>query len=699
MEVQTQSAIALNAQRSVMEFLLINHPLDCPICDQGGECELQDLSVGYGSASSNYDDQKRSVYDEDLGPLVGTNMTRCIQCTRCVRFGQEISGQTDLGQIGRGNVAEISTYIKEGLKSELSANVIDLCPVGALTNKPYRFSHRSWELEQKAGIAPHDCVGSNIYMHISNKAIDPVSKLVRVVPQENAAVNETWIADRDRFSFCGLTSDDRILKPAYKTNNLWREVGWDFSLNLIIDRLTALKQSGQLASSAFLASNTLCNEDFLCMTKLAKGFESEAIVNNLRCPSNFTLRPEIKTALPSLLETVAQAKVVVVLGSDVRRKQPMLNHRIRQAQLNGAEVVYINSQALDVNYPIQTTLTLNQTDTLALLSELSQEPLSDTAKELSSLMQKHAQQVVWLVGEDVLSQSKGLDSWTNSLAELENKFGAQVVYLTDGPNYNGQKRILSSLATASMQLSLGDLVEKSKQFYVLQQLEPEHDALMTHELMAHLKDAFVVVLSNYKTKQMEEYADVILPVPTYAEVAGSYNNINDDMQAQVAASAMVGDVRPAWKIYTVIAKLMGISGFEYQSHADVQHAFTQLPEQIQHLNLGDHAINLPAQTYQVIPFWGSQQVDAVVRRSEPLQTAATDRLEITKVSADIAETIGLKQRGCIQLHFSDFSVEMIAQVDDALASKTLVIPMDSASSSLIPDFSTLKSVTLSGGSA
>ena len=664
MEIATQSAIALNAQRSVMEFLLINHPLDCPICDQGGECELQDVSIGYGLASSRFSHNKRNVYDENLGALVGTNMTRCIQCTRCVRFGEEVAGVRDLGQVGRGNSAEIGTYIEEGLKSELSANVIDLCPVGALTHKPSQFAYRSWELTQKAGIAPHDGVGSNIYQHISNKEVETLSRLVRVVPRENTAINETWLADRDRFSYCGLGSDDRVFEPHYRVGATLRTASWKFALTLACERIRTLSDDNKIDNAAFLSSNSTTIEDFMGLAKLAKELGVGTVCNNLRNPTNFALSSAVTTVMPELFTTVETAAVIVVIGADIRNQQPMFNHRIRKAQLNGARVVFLQHHITSLNYPAYQ-------EKISALDEIGIQ-----IKQVVSAEQKQAQagDTLFITGEEIMHSDANI-AWYDAIEKAAAELGGQTFYLTDGSNFNGQKKILNSVFSGEVQTSVTDLVAKQRDFYLIQQLEPEHDSIISHELLEQLQNAFVIVLSNYKTKQMEEYADIILPVATFAELAGSYLGFSGLVQRQRAASAVVGNSRPAWKIYSVIGKLLDLPGFDFNSHEDIYQYYCQLSEKEHKFAKVAHSASQPRLPYNLIPAWDAKQVDAVVRRSQPLHDSHPAPLSQAIVAKDIAATLGIGSGSRINLIWDKHTVSVLAQVSAEVSNNTIIVPM------------------------
>ncbi|HVN42589.1 MAG TPA: NADH-quinone oxidoreductase subunit NuoG, partial [Steroidobacteraceae bacterium] len=355
MKVFTRSPKAIAAQKATMEFLLINHPLDCPICDQGGECELQDLAMGYGRDVSRYTERKRVVRDRSLGPLISTDMTRCIHCTRCVRFGQEIAGLQDLGTIGRGEMTQISTYVEKSLDHELSANIIDLCPVGALNNKPYRYRARAWEMTQHALVSPHDCTGTNLYGHVLR------GRLMRVVPRTNEEINETWIADRDRFSCEGLYSADRAQKPMVRDGEQWREVDWETALEKAARGLqTAVREAGP-GQLGVLASPLSSLEELSLAARIARGLGSDNVDHRLR---RVDFRDQagdpVAPTLGCKLAELNGAAAIVVVGSNLRKEVPIIAHRIRQGAVRGAtRVAFVNPQAFEVNFPVAASLSSN----------------------------------------------------------------------------------------------------------------------------------------------------------------------------------------------------------------------------------------------------------------------------------------------------------------------------------------------------
>ncbi len=483
MKVMTKSAKALEAQKYVMEFLLINHPLDCPICDQGGECELQDISMGFGADNSDYTEAKKSVADEDLGSLIATDMTRCIYCTRCVRFTTEIAGCRELGMLNRGAEQEISTYVKEALKSELSGNIIDLCPVGALTSKPYRFTARPWELTQHKSIAPHDCVGSNFYIHTRRE------KVMRVVPKDNEALNETWLTDRDRFSYVGLHHADRIAKPMIKHQGQWQEVEWTKAFEYAAKGLKAIiKDSGAEQVGALASPSTTLEEGYL-LKKLMDDLEIKNLDYRVQQQDFSDDNHHSRLAEVSVAEFVQQ-DCIFLIGSNIRREQPILSHRVRTATIeNDAKVVSLNMYKADYNFDIQVNAAVApdefvyhlaavakalNVETLAqtpknLKAAITKMPVSEEAKAIAQVLQNSKKKLL-LTGALTCNHPEAAK--IRSLVRLIAKAtGANIVELTTGANARG----LNAVGVKPQGLNSWDMIQEKLKAYILYNLEPEMD--------------------------------------------------------------------------------------------------------------------------------------------------------------------------------------------------------------------------------
>jgi NADH-quinone oxidoreductase subunit G len=550
MKVFTKSPRAIAAQKATMEFLLINHPLDCPICDQGGECELQDLAIGYGRDVSRYNDGKRVVKDKSLGPLVSTDMTRCIHCTRCVRFGEEIQGYPQLGTTLRGENVEISTYVEQNIDHELSANIIDLCPVGALNNKPYRYSARAWEMVQRPTIAPHDCVGSNINMHVLRGTVK------RVVPGNNEAINESWISDRDRFSYEAIYSSDRLLTPRIKESGEWRDIDWETALEAAAD---ALKGA---ASTGLLASPSATVEEGFLLSRLAKHLGTPNIDHRVE-RRDFSDQDN-DPAFPWLGCSIAELEeqdAIFVIGSNIREEAPILAHRIRKAALGGASVSFANSEKYDYFFDIDHYLS-----GAGLVELLSSDAIDSVIEKLSG-----ADNALVLLGN--IAGRHGASSAVRALAaEIAEKAGAKLGTLSPGANSAGLS--LAGVLPGEG-LHAGAMLDESLDAIVLLGLEPDADVHSTTDAVAKLaKQNFVVALTPFVSDALLEAADLLLPVGTFAETAGTYVNVEGTRQSFSGVANPVGEARPGWKVLRVLGNLVDAEGFDYVSSEDVLEQFS-----------------------------------------------------------------------------------------------------------------------------
>jgi NADH-quinone oxidoreductase subunit G len=551
MKVFTKSPRAIAAQKATMEFLLINHPLDCPICDQGGECELQDLAIGYGRDVSRYNDGKRVVKDKSLGPLVSTDMTRCIHCTRCVRFGEEIQGYPQLGTTLRGENVEISTYVEQNIDHELSANIIDLCPVGALNNKPYRYSARAWEMVQRPTIAPHDCVGSNINMHVLRGTVK------RVVPGNNEAINESWISDRDRFSYEAIYSSDRLLTPRIKESGEWRDIDWETALEAAAD---ALKGA---ASTGLLASPSATVEEGFLLSRLAKHLGTPNIDHRVE-RRDFSDQDN-DPAFPWLGCSIAELEdqdAIFVIGSNIREEAPILAHRIRKAALGGASVSFANSEKYDYFFDIDHYLS-----GAGLVELLSSDAIDSVIEKLSG-----ADNALVLLGN--IAGRHGASSAVRALAaEIAEKTGAKLGTLSPGANSAGLS--LAGVLPGEGGLHAGSMLDESLDAIVLLGLEPDADVHSTTDTVAKLaKQNFVVAMTPFVSDALLEAADLLLPVGTFAETAGTYVNVEGTRQSFSGVANPVGEARPGWKVLRVLGNLVDAEGFDYVSSEDVLEQFS-----------------------------------------------------------------------------------------------------------------------------
>lgn len=687
MKVFTRSEEALHSQRTVMDFLLINHPLDCPICDQGGECELQDISMGFGHDSSAYAEQKRSVDDDNLGPLIATDMTRCIHCTRCVRFGEEIAGVRELGAVGRGEKVEISTYVQHSMVSEVSGNIIDLCPVGALTSKPYRFTARAWEMTQHQSIAPHDCIGSNIYMHTRR------DRLMRVVPKENESINETWLSDRDRFSYAGLSHPARATQPKIKRDGRWETVDWQTALVAVRDGLLRLLEQHGPEQFAAFASPSSSVEELYLLQKLMRSLK----VNNLdhRLQQSDFRDQATQPVMPTSTMTYAsldQKKNVLVIGSNVTNEVPLAGIRIRKAMSNGGQLHVINPMDYEFRCVVATKrivspqtmpeqlakLIIALTDdpsTLpkALQSLLSGLDVDDETRCIASAMQEDDAAIVTgaiLENHPDASLLRTLVSWIARLS------GAKVLRLTTGANSAGaclsgmlphRKTAGYSVETAG--LDVGEALNSRLKGYFLMAAEPEFDfANPSRARQSMLAAEFVVALSSYHSEHLEEYADIILPIAPFTETSGTYINIDQTWQSAHGSVTPLGESRPAWKVLRVLGNLLELPDFDYASSAEVIDEVRALTRTVaDEKQTPYYPDSVPTASTDLVRVgeWPLYRSDAVVRHSEPLQACASAEVPCVRVHPETAKKLNLN--GMATISQSDIEITLPLAQDERLA--------------------------------
>jgi NADH-quinone oxidoreductase subunit G len=586
MKIFTKSPRAIGAQRAVMEFLLINHPLDCPICDQGGECELQDLAMGFGRDISRFQERKRVVPDENLGPLIATDMTRCIQCTRCIRFTEEIAGVQELGMIGRGENMKVRSYIETTVHHEMSGNVIDLCPVGALVSKPYRFSARAWEMISHPLVSPHDGVGTNVFGHVLR------GKLMRVVPRENESINEIWIADRDRFSYEGVYSHDRVQRPMIRKGEEWVETDWETALGKAAEGLQQRAAGlGVLAS----ASSTL--EELYLAGRIARGLGSSNIDHRLR---QRDLRDQAADPVfPNLGMSIASIDTLsslLIVGSHLRREVPVLAHRVRKAARKGMKVGILNPGRFDYKFPIASYLVSAPSKQVAdlaaivavaaetagkavpthLASFVGESQIDDSHRAIAAALASGEQRAIWLGAlairhpafADLRALAAALAEITGAsfgvLAEGGNAAGAYLAGAVPHREAGGKPAQTPGLAAAEM------LRQSLKAYMLVGGVEPWADTLDPESTRVLAKAEFVVALTPFVNDSLRKVAHIILPIGTFAETSGTYVNMEGLWQSQAGAALPVGESRPGWKVLRVLGNLLNLAGFEYQSSEDVR---------------------------------------------------------------------------------------------------------------------------------
>ena len=582
MKIFTRSPYAIAAQKATMEFLLINHPLDCPICDQGGECELQDIAMGYGRGISRYNDNKRVVKDKNIGPLVSTDMTRCIHCTRCVRFGEEITGAQDLGTVMRGEDMRIDTYVEKSIDHELSSNIIDLCPVGALNNKPYRYSARSWEMIQHETIAAHDCVGSNLYAHVLR------GKVKRIVPRENEAINETWISDRDRFSYEGIYSDDRLMSPMIKKDDKWQEISWKDALIEVVEKLKAVDQK----SSAFLASPNSTLEEFYLLTKLSNDLSINNVDHRLRVVDFTDQDNDPKIPLLGMnIADIEKCKQIVVIGSDIRKEAPIIGHRIRKAALAGTQIGVINENIneyfFDISAYLSGSIIKNLLGLLNVLGGESPKEMQDISKQIKPT-EEHKEMAAILNSEGkghlILGHLAINHSYASVIRTLSAKIahltGSELGFVTEGSNAAGA-HLMGMLphrgfAGASQEIvgkNVQEMTENSLDLLLLFNAEPGNDLpSFSFEKAGH---SLVIAMTPYATEKCKMTADIMLPIGTFAETSGTYINCENRSQSFSVIANPVGESRPGWKVLRAIGSMLGMSDFEFESSEGVLDEISQ----------------------------------------------------------------------------------------------------------------------------
>jgi NADH-quinone oxidoreductase subunit G len=586
MKVFTKSPRAIGAQRAVMEFLLINHPLDCPICDQGGECELQDLAMGFGRDVSRFQERKRVVPDENLGPLIATDMTRCIQCTRCIRFTEEIAGVQELGMIGRGENMKVRTYIETTVHHEMSGNVIDLCPVGALVSKPYRFSARAWEMISHPLVSPHDGVGTNVFGHVLR------GKLMRVVPRENEAINEIWIADRDRFSYEGVYSHDRVERPMIRKGEEWVETDWETALGKAAEGLKS-----RAAGLGVLASASSTVEELYLAGRVARGLGSSNIDHRLR---QRDLRDQAADPVfPNLGMSIASIDTLsslLIIGSHLRREVPVLAHRVRKAARKGMKVTMLNPGRFDYKFPIASYLVSTPSKQVADLAAIvavaaesagkavpahvapfvRESQIDDSHRAIAAALASGEQRAIWLGAlairhpsfADLRALAAALAEVTGAsfgvLAEGGNAAGAYLAGAVPHREAGGKPVQKAGLAAAEM------LQQPLKAYMLVGGVEPWADTLDPESTRVLSKAEFVVALTPFVNDSLRKVAHIILPIGTFAETSGTYVNMEGLWQSQAGAALPVGESRPGWKVLRVLGNLLNLTGFEYQSSEDVR---------------------------------------------------------------------------------------------------------------------------------
>lgn len=686
MKVLTRSELARQSQKAVMEFLLINHPLDCPICDQGGECELQDLAMGFGRDASRYEESKRVIKDKNLGPLINTEMTRCIYCTRCVRFGQEIAGLPELGTMGRGEDTEVSTFVEQAVTSEISGNIIDLCPVGALTSKPFKFSARAWELQQRPAIAAHDCLGSNINIHSLRGVVK------RVVPKDNEAINEMWLSDRDRFSYEAINSAARVTKPLLKRDGVWEEVNWTTALEIIASSLENVKKAyGAEQIAALISPNSTVEEQFL-LQKLLRELGSHNIDHRLqqtdfRAQDRVTSDRELGPQLGMPIADLEKLDAVLLIGSDIQREQPLAAARLYKAfRNNNAKIMAINPYDFDFTFKLHSKTISAPAQIVRDLTALLENPSS-----LSDLKQAPHKAIILGALAQNCAQATQIRVLAQQLASLT---GATFGELSIGANAAGA---WLTGCIPHQGLDASSMFSQARRAYILFNVDAEYDLANPGLAVTVLKKAdFVVSCSPFVSAAMREYSDVILPIATFAETSGTFINCNAIWQSFAGTVTPLGETRPGWKVLRVLGNFLHLAGFEYESSEDVK---KEVQKQA-NMNLtraadrfSKHAVDtsslhaFPAETELTrVSYWPMYRSDNVVRHSAPLQEMfVLQTHDGISVSPQLAAKLQLQTGDNVQVVQDGVTVAVTIKIDPKVADGTVYMAAASDISAQLGD--------------
>ncbi|EJC64948.1 NADH-quinone oxidoreductase subunit NuoG [Alcaligenes ammonioxydans] len=679
MVVRTRSEKAIAAQKSVMEFLLINHPLDCPVCDQGGECQLQDLAVGYGGSESRYKEEKRVVAAKSMGPLISTDaMQRCIHCTRCVRTGEEIAGVQEVGMLNRGEHAEITTFVGRAVESELSGNMIDVCPVGALLSKPFRFNARTWELARRRSVSPHDSVGANLVLQAK------MDKVLRVVPFENEEVNECWISDRDRFSYEGLYTEDRLTRPMVRGDDgQWREASWNDAMQTIVAGMNAVREKFGADQLGCIGSATSTTEELALLARLGRALGTENVDFRLR-QTDARLDGAL-AGVPWLgmpLTALNELDRVLVVGSFLRKDHPLMAQRLRQAVKRGAQVSFIDSAADNPLFnaiagrmtvaPSQLANSLAQVLVAVAKAKETAVPAGLESVQVSAEAQQIAdslvsgERVAVLLGNMAVNSDQASVIAANAHA-IAQASGAKLGFLTAGGNTVGG--YLANAVPGKGGLTAEQMLAQTLRAYLVLNVEPALDSDLGERAVETLKSAtFSVALTSYRSAA-EQWADVMLPVSPFTETSGTFVNAEGRVQSFKGAAAPVGDTRPAWKVLRVLGNLFQLDGFDDETSESVRDSVmaagveSRLSNQI---NLAASVLPEGSGLERVadVPIYRS---DALVRRSAPLQQTPASAPPTARMAAATLAQLGLVDGDLVKVRSSQGEVSLPAQLDDTVA--------------------------------
>ena len=692
MIVRTKSEKALKAQQSVMEFLLINHPLDCPICDQGGECQLQDLAVGYGGSASRYQEEKRVVFHKDVGPLVSMEeMSRCIHCTRCVRFGQEVAGVMELGMIHRGEHSEITTMLGDTIDSELSGNMIDICPVGALTSKPFRYSARTWELSRRKSVSPHDSTGANLIVQVK------ANQVMRVVPLENEDVNECWISDRDRFSYEALNGAQRLTQPMIKQGGQWQAVDWTTALAYVADGLKRIKSEFGAAAIGALGSAHATVEELHLLAKLTRGLGSENIDHRTR-HADFSNRAAAGSArwLGTSIASLSTLQRAFVIGSFLRKDHPLLAQRLRQAARRGAKIHSLQAVHDDWAMPLATRFTAAPSGWADALAQVAAAVAK--AKGIAAPAPADAGVAAQKIAASLLSGERKVVLLGNAAAQhpqaaqllalaqwIAAEVGATVGYLGEAANSVGAQWVNALPGQGG--LNAGQMLTQPMKALLLLGIEPAFDAADAAAARAALQSAGLVVSMSPFKDANAEFADVLLPIAPFSETAGAFVNAEGRVQSFHGVVRPLGETRPAWKVLRVLGNLLGLPGSEQTSAEEVRAEalgdVSALAARLDNSSAATWSAPPAATAPERIADVPIYSADALARRAPSLQATADAKAPFVGVPSALWQRLGLKAGDTVRVSQGAASATLPVREDASLAANAVRIAAGHASTATL----------------
>ncbi|PLC53883.1 NADH-quinone oxidoreductase subunit G [Pollutimonas nitritireducens] len=678
MIVHTRSEKAIAAQKSVMEFLLINHPLDCPVCDQGGECQLQDLAVGYGASASRYREEKRVVVAKSMGPLISTDgMQRCIHCTRCVRFGQEIGGIMEVGMINRGEFSEITTFVGEAVESELSGNMIDICPVGALLSKPFKFTARTWEMGRRRSVSPHDSLGANLVVQAK------LDRVLRVVPFENEDVNECWISDRDRFSYEGLYTEDRLAHPMLKgEDGQWREASWSDALQVVVHGFNTVRDQFGAEQIGGIGNHNATTEELALLARLMRALGSENVDFRLR-----GIDPTFEQAVAGVpwlgmpIAELGQLDRVLIVGSFLRKDHPLMAQRLRQAVKHGTQVSFIDSAADDPLFPVSGRMTVAPSllpnalaEVLVALAQAKDQPVPEAfakvepspAAQLIAASLSSGQRVAVLLGNMAVGSDKAGLIAANAYA-VARSASAKFGFLTPGANTVGG--YLAGATPGKGGLTAEQMLAQPLKAYLVLHAEPAFDSDNGARALEVLKAAgFAVALTSFKSAA-QEWADVMLPISPFTETSGTFVNAEGRVQSFKGAAAPFADTRPAWKVLRVLGNLFQLQGFDDETSESVRETVlvSGIDGRLSNDVTASAGLSSKREGLERVADVPIYRSDALVRRSQPLQDTTASQAPHARMASSTLAGLGIEAGTAVRIGSAQGQVVLAAFLDDTVA--------------------------------